>query len=111
MSIIEEWGELNKLRFSPQKSCMLPITYRRRLSLADPPLVNLYGQPIPAVSELKYLEVIWDGGLTIHAHFKDRKFAIDSLSYRLTLTVCKWYSKQSCLLKKIYKGALEPKAL
>ncbi|GBN88954.1 hypothetical protein AVEN_139304-1 [Araneus ventricosus] len=90
---------------------MLPITYRRRLSLADPPEVKLYGQPIRAVAEFKYLGVIWDGGLTFHSHFKDRKVAIDSLSYRLTLTVCKWYSKQPCLLKRIYKGALEPKAL
>ncbi|GBN66973.1 hypothetical protein AVEN_62847-1 [Araneus ventricosus] len=89
MSIIEEWGELNKLRFSPQKTCMLPITYRRRLRLADTPVVNLYGQPIRAVAEMKYLGVIWDGGLIFHAHFKDRKVAIDSLFYRLTLTVCK----------------------
>ncbi|GBN07000.1 Putative protein in type-1 retrotransposable element R1DM [Araneus ventricosus] len=111
MSIIEEWGELNKLRFCPQKSCMLPITYRRSLNLADPPEVKLYCQPIRAVAELKYLGVIWDGGLTFHSHFKDRKVAIDSLSYRLPLTVCKWYSKQPCLLKNIYKGALEPKAL
>ncbi|GBN11938.1 Putative protein in type-1 retrotransposable element R1DM [Araneus ventricosus] len=111
MSVIEEWGELNKLRFSSLMSCMLPITFRRRLSLADPPEVNLYRQPIWAVAELKYLGVIWDGGLTFHTHFKNRKVAIDSLSYRLTSTVCKWYSKQPCLLKRIYKGALEPNAL
>ncbi|GBN42412.1 hypothetical protein AVEN_33317-1 [Araneus ventricosus] len=111
MSIIEEWGKLYKLRFSLQKTCMLPITYRRRLSLADPPEVKLYGHAIRAVAELKYLGVIWDGGLTFHSHFKDRKVTIVSLSYRLTLTVCKWYSKQHCLLKRIYKGALEPKAL
>ncbi|GBN21981.1 hypothetical protein AVEN_81069-1 [Araneus ventricosus] len=90
---------------------MLPITYRRRLSIANPPVVELYGQPIRAVEELKYLGVIWDGGLTFHAHFKDRKAAIDTLSYRLTLTVCKWYSKQPRLLKRIYIGALEPKVL
>ncbi|GBN08397.1 Putative protein in type-1 retrotransposable element R1DM [Araneus ventricosus] len=105
MSIIEEWGELNKLRVSPQMS------YRLRLSLANLPVVYLYGQPIRAVGELKYLGVIWDEGLTFHAHFKDRKVAIDSLSYRLALTVCKWYSNQPCLLKKIHKGALETKAL
>ncbi|GBO31856.1 Putative protein in type-1 retrotransposable element R1DM [Araneus ventricosus] len=111
MSIIEEWGKRYKLRFSLQKTCVLPITYRRRLSLADPPEVKLYGQAIRAVVELKYLGVIWDGGLTFHSHFKDREVVIDSLSYRLTLTMCKWYSKQPCPLKKIYKGALEPKAL
>ncbi|GBN66980.1 hypothetical protein AVEN_62854-1 [Araneus ventricosus] len=49
--------------------------------------------------------------VTFHAHFKDRKAAIDTLSYRLTLTVCKWFSKQPRLLKKIYIGALEPKVL
>ncbi|GBN92370.1 Putative protein in type-1 retrotransposable element R1DM [Araneus ventricosus] len=111
MSIIEEWGELNNLRFNPQKTCMLPITYRRRLSIANPPVVELYGQPIRAVEELKYLGVISDGGFTFHAHFKDRKAAIDTLSYRLTLTVCKWFSKQPRLMKKIYIGALEPKVL
>ncbi|GBM28561.1 hypothetical protein AVEN_265017-1 [Araneus ventricosus] len=111
MAIIEKWGELNKLRFRPQKSLMLPITYRRRLSLVDPPEVKLYGQVIRAVAELTYLGVKWDGGLTFHSHFKDKKVAMDSLIYRLTITVCKWYSKQPSLLKKIYKGTLEPKAL
>ncbi|GBN93130.1 Putative protein in type-1 retrotransposable element R1DM [Araneus ventricosus] len=111
MSMIGEWGDLNNLRFSPQKTCMLPITYRRRLSIANPPVVELYGQPFRAVEELKYLGVIWDGGLTFHAHFKDRKAVVDTLSYRLTLTVCKWYSKQPRLLKRIYIGALEPKIL
>ncbi|GBM50185.1 hypothetical protein AVEN_50077-1 [Araneus ventricosus] len=111
MAIIEKRGELNKLRFSPQKTVMLPITFRRRLSLVEPPEVKLYGQSISAAAELTYLGMIWDGGLTFHSHFKERKVAMDSLTYRLTLSVCKWYSKQPSLLKTIYKCALEPKAL
>ncbi|CAL1290489.1 unnamed protein product [Larinioides sclopetarius] len=106
--MIEEWGKLNRLSFSPKKTVMLPITWRNRLSMVEPPEVYIDGHLIQAVKELKYLGVLWDGKLTFHPHFKNRKEEVDSLTYKLSRTVSKWFSKQPGMLKRVYTCALEP---
>ncbi|GBN85860.1 hypothetical protein AVEN_233279-2 [Araneus ventricosus] len=90
---------------------MLPITYRRKFSVVDPPKIRLYCQLVQAVTDLTYLGVRWDGGLTFHEHFKNVRAEIDTLTYKLSLMTRKWYHKHPDLIKKIYKGAIEPKAL
>ncbi|XP_055951697.1 uncharacterized protein LOC129987789 [Argiope bruennichi] len=90
---------------------MLPITFRRKLSLADPPDIRIYGQRVLAVPEISYLGVKWDSGLTFHSHFKSRKMEMDSFTYKISCIAGKWFSRQPQLLKKMYKGAMEPKLL
>ncbi|GBO35987.1 Putative protein in type-1 retrotransposable element R1DM [Araneus ventricosus] len=111
MAVFEEWGEVHELRFSPRKTLLLPITFRRKLSVADPPKIRLYGHMVQAVTDLTYLGVRWDGGLTFHEHFKNIRAVVDTLTYKLSIMTKKWYHKHPCLLKKIYKGAIEPKIL
>ncbi|GBO04062.1 hypothetical protein AVEN_69521-1 [Araneus ventricosus] len=103
-----KFAALHKLRFSLSKSVLMPVTFGGRLSMLDPPRVQLQGQVLPVQKSFRYLGVWWDGGLTFTDHFNRVRRRVDLLSYRLSVVADRFNSKHTHLFLHIYRAAIEP---
>ena len=68
---IEDWATENGFKFSKTKTQCVQFCQIRHLHL-DPHL-TIYGNPIPVVSEAKFLGLLFDNKLSFIPHIKDLK--------------------------------------
>ncbi|GIY78101.1 RNase H domain-containing protein [Caerostris extrusa] len=76
--------------------------------MTDPPLIAMGNSTVEVVEEMKYLGVLWDHTMFFYRHLKAVRQKTDYLTHRLSIIAAKLYSKKPSLLKRIYKGAIEP---
>ncbi|GIY29660.1 putative 115 kDa protein in type-1 retrotransposable element R1DM [Caerostris darwini] len=105
---LRAWGVRHKLKFNRNKTSLLPITHMRKLKMTDPPRIAMGNSTVEVVEEMKYLGVLWDHTMSFHRHLKAVREKTDYLTHRLSIIATKLYSRKPSLLKRIYKGAIEP---
>ncbi|GIY57439.1 RNase H domain-containing protein [Caerostris extrusa] len=76
--------------------------------MTDPPLIAMGNSTVEMVEEMKYLGVLWDHTMSFSRHLKAVRHKTDYLTHRLSIIAAKLYSRKPSLLKRIYKGAIEP---
>ena len=98
----EDWATENGFKFSKTKTQCVHFCQIRQLHL-DPHL-TIYGNPIPVVSEAKFLGLLFDNKLSFIPHIK----ALKALDILKVLSSSDWRGDRTVLLN-LYKSLIRSK--
>jgi hypothetical protein len=70
LKIVEDWCNVEGLRVNPQKTALIPFTYKSRDRNITKP--TLFGERLTLLREVKYLGVILDDKLTWNQHIDSK---------------------------------------
>ncbi|CAH2083495.1 unnamed protein product [Euphydryas editha] len=100
LKLVGEWGERNRLEFSPAKSSTMTI----RGKLQRPPTIRFRSNSIRSITSTKVLEVVVDSSLSFAQHAVDiGERAANCFGKMSRVSACSWGIKYRDL-KILYKG-------
>ena len=102
-----EWGEENKLRFSPTKSMALCFT--RRHKPKKPRNLKVHGQNIDYVKEARHLGVIVDPKLSWNRHINEKCKATRKIIFKNVGMTGRNWGYNPLIASYIWKGIGRPK--
>ena len=106
---IGDWASRNGFTFSSAKSNA--VLFRRNLKRLDPmtiPDLRLGGEAISLVDQVKYLGVILDSKLNLHAHVEYMKSRAQQRISVLKCVAGKSYGADRTVLLRMYKAIIRP---
>jgi ribonuclease HI len=101
---LEAWANENGFKFSTSKTVC--VHFCRQRGLHPDPELTLYGAPIPVVTQVKFLGIIFDNKLTFEPHIKQLKQKCQkALTLLRVISHMDWGGDRETLLR-LYKSLI-----